>query len=287
MKSNNDIKIIIDKVINSLNYEKVSKKIINFLSDYLIKSKKSCYVLGLSGGLDSAVTATLAAMMLNNNKEMNWKVKALIMPHTQITPSRDVQDAIRLAKHLSIDYNVVDVTDIHSSMLIKLSEFTPKEIKGSYRYKVADGNLIARIRMCILYYYANANDALVLGTSDRSEMLIGYYTKYGDGAADLLPIAMLYKSQVRALARYLMVDNDIVEKRSSPMLWQGHYAEQELGMSYDEIDSILYCMFDLRLSLKDIVAKYHIDKEKVIRVRYMVRSSKHKRMPPNVCDILH
>ncbi len=285
MNHNDNIKIIIDKVINSLNYEEVSKKIINFLSDSLIRSKKSCYVLGLSGGLDSSVTATLAAMMLNNNKEMGLSVKALIMPHTKITPEKDVQDAIRLARHLSIDYDVVDVADIHSSMLSKVSEFVPKGIIGSYRYKVADGNLIARIRMCLLYYYANVNDALVLGTSDRSELLIGYYTKYGDGAADLLPIAMLYKSQVRALARYLMLDKDIIEKRSGPMLWQDHYAEQELGMSYDEIDSILYCMLDLRLGLNDIVKKYNIDKDKVIRVRRMVRASRHKRIPPSICNI--
>ncbi len=285
MNHNDNIKIIIDKVINSLNYEEVSKKIINFLSDSLIRSKKSCYVLGLSGGLDSSVTATLAAMMLNNNKEMGLRVKALIMPHTKITPEKDVQDAIRLARHLSIDYDVVDVADIHSSMLSKVSEFVPKGIIGSYRYKVADGNLIARIRMCLLYYYANVNDALVLGTSDRSELLIGYYTKYGDGAADLLPIAMLYKSQVRALARYLMLDKDIIEKRSGPMLWQDHYAEQELGMSYDEIDSILYCMLDLRLGLNDIVKKYNIDKDKVIRVRRMVRASRHKRIPPSICNI--
>jgi|FaiFalFF_MnMetaG_3_1042247.scaffolds.fasta_scaffold00184_21 NAD+ synthase len=284
MKDNDGIRIIIDKVINSLNYEEVSKKIINFLSKHLVRSKKSCYVLGLSGGLDSSVTATLAAMMLNGNKEMGWRIKALIMPHTKITPAKDVQDAIRLAKHLSIDYDVVDITDIHSSMLNKVSEFIPKGIIGSYK-KVADGNLIARIRMCILYYYANVNDALVLGTSDRSELLIGYYTKYGDGAADLLPIAMLYKSQVRALARYLMLDKDIIEKRSSPMLWQDHYAEQELGMSYDEIDSILYCMFDLRLGLNDIVREYNIDKDKVIRVRRMVRANRHKRIPPNVCNI--
>ena len=285
MQDNNGIRILIDKVINSLNYEEVSKKIINFLSERLIRSKKSCYVLGLSGGLDSSVTATLAAMMPNNNKEMGLRVKALIMPHSQITPAKDVQDAIRLAKRLSIDYDVIDVADIHSSMLNKVSGFIPKGMIGSYRCKVADGNLIARIRMCILYYYANINDALVLGTSDRSELLIGYYTKYGDGAADLFPIAMLYKSQVRALARYLMLDKDIVEKRSSPMLWQDHYAEQELGMSYDEIDSILYCMFDLRLGLNDIVREYNIDKDKVIMVRRMVRVSRHKRIPPSICNI--
>ncbi len=276
------INTVVEKVVNSLDYAKVSSKIIDFLANYLTRYKKRCYVLGLSGGLDSSVTATLAARMAESKGAM---VKALIMPHRDVTPRQDIHDALKLAENLGIDYDVIDIADIHSSILSKVAMLIPNEMRGSHRIKVADGNLSARLRMCLLYYYANANDALVLGTSDRSEMLIGYYTKYGDGAADLLPIAMLYKSQVRALARYLMIDEGIVKKRSGPMLWQDNYAEQELGMSYEEIDSILYCMIDLRLGINDIVAVCNIDREKVIRVKGMVEASRHKRSHPKVCRI--
>lgn len=275
------IDTVVEKVVNSLDYTKVSSKIIDFLAYYLAKYKKRGYVLGLSGGLDSSVTAALAARMVKSDRT---RVKALIMPHRDVTPKQDIQDAIKLAENLGIDYDVIDIADIHSSILSKVTMLIPDE-KGSHRIKVADGNLSARLRMCLLYYYANANDALVLGTSDRSEMLIGYYTKYGDGAADLLPIAMLYKSQVRALARYLGIDEGIVMKRSGPMLWQDHYAEQELGMSYEEIDSILYCMMDLRLGIDDITRICNIDREKVVRVKGMVEASRHKRSYPKVCRI--
>ncbi|MFN4336973.1 MAG: NAD(+) synthase [Candidatus Nitrosocaldus sp.] len=296
---------IVNKVIASLDYEHVSTRIEHFLLDNLELSRKAGYVLGLSGGLDSSVVAVLASRALYGNGE-GRSLTALIIPHSSITPLSDVQDAIRLAQSLNIRYKVIEIGDIHSSLVERLYALNNDVVRGErekekeregegedddsnmgygIKSRIASGNLLARLRMCTLYYYANANDCLVLGTSDRSELMIGYYTKYGDGAADLLPIADLYKIQVRALASYLKIDDTIIRKRSGPMLWKGHYAEQELGMSYEEIDSILYCLLDLRCSVKDTVEMLGMEEEKIKSVIRLVRSSRHKRVLPTICRI--
>jgi len=275
----NSIDAVLKDMIDSLNYDAVRSKIIDFLARNLMESGKRCYIIGLSGGLDSSVTAKLTADMLDiykdRGRDNEWHLYALIMPHSTITPECDIRDAIRLADTLGIEHDIIYIDDIHSMLVEKIG----------IRSRMAEGNLLARLRMCLLYYHANVRDALVLGTSDRSEIMIGYYTKYGDGAADLLPIAMLYKSQVRALAMHLMLDESIVWKKSAPMLWQGHYAEDELRMSYDEIDAILYCLLDKMLDIRDIVSTYGIDEAKVKRVRDMVTSTIHKRSMPPICDI--
>ncbi len=294
---------MVKKIASSLDYGHVSSKIEHFLLENLEGSGKAGYVLGLSGGLDSSVVAVLAARALYGRGK--GSLTALIIPHSSITPSSDVNDAIRLAESLNIRYSVIEMEDIHSLFVERLyyirgngvvkgrerEEERGREEDGSksssyeIKSRIASGNLLARLRMCTLYYYANANDCLVLGTSDRSELMIGYYTKYGDGAADILPIADLYKVQVRALASYLQIDDAIIRKRSGPMLWKGHYAEQELGMSYEEIDSILYCLIDLKSSVKDTASMLGIEEERIKSVIRLVRSSRHKRAPPRICHI--
>lgn len=294
---------VVNRITASLDYEYVCSTIEHFLLENLEASDRVGYVLGLSGGLDSSVVAVLAARALygrgkgrvmgNNGNKAH--LAALVIPHSSITPASDVHDAIRLAESLNIGYRVIEVGDVHSLLLQRLSSDIGGEdygkskdgIKAKAKAQTASGNLLARLRMCILYHYANANDCLVLGTSDRSELMIGYYTKYGDGAADILPIADLYKVQVRALARHLGIDDAIVTKKSSPMLWRGHYAEQELGMSYEEIDSILYCLLDMKSSAKDTVKMLGVEEEKVESVMRLVRYSRHKRALPRICRILN
>ena len=143
------------------------------------------------------------------------------------------------------------------------------------------GNLRARIRMCLLYYYANKKNLLVLGSGDRSEILIGYFTKYGDGAVDLLPIGILYKSQVRRLAAHLGVPEKVAFKPSSPRLWPGQTAEGELGIPYEEIDLVLHAVFDRGISWEEAAEATGVDEWKVRRIRELHEKSKHKReMPP-------
>ncbi|MEK6877669.1 MAG: NAD(+) synthase, partial [Thermoproteota archaeon] len=147
------------------------------------------------------------------------------------------------------------------------------------------GNLRARIRSNILYYYANSKNLLVLGSSDRSEYLIGYFTKFGDGAADLLPIVSLYKTQIREFAKSLGVPDSIISKKSSPSLWQGHLAEDEIGLSYEEIDLILYCIVDKNLSLQETVNLADIDLSIVNKIHKLYKKSEHKRITATICQL--
>ena len=146
------------------------------------------------------------------------------------------------------------------------------------------GNLRARIRTNILYYYANIKNYLVLGSSDKSEHLIGYFTKFGDGASDLTPIISLYKLQVREIAKYLGVPDNVISKKSSPHLWKDHEAEEELGASYEEVDSILYCLFEKKLSIDETSNMTQIEKSIVEKIHKMNINSEHKRLPAQKPD---
>ena len=135
--------------------------------------------------------------------------------------------------------------------------------------------------MCTLYYYANHYNLIVCGTSDKSELLIGYFTKYGDGGVDILPLGDVYKTQVRKLAKALGIPEKIIRKPSSPRLWPGQLAEEELGLRYEEIDAILYHYVDLKYSIDDIIKKLPISRDKILRVLNMMKSTEHKRkLPP-------
>ena len=140
------------------------------------------------------------------------------------------------------------------------------------------GNLRARIRMNILYYYANLKNLVTLGSSDKSEFNIGYFTKFGDGAADVLPIVSLYKTQVREIAKYLQVPINVISKKSSPHLWKDHEAENEIGVSYEEIDSILYCLFEKKLSVEETEKITLIEKSKIQKIQELNSKSEHKRL---------
>jgi len=219
-------------------------------------------VIGLSGGLDSSVVLHLAVDALGASK-----VLGLIMP-SDTTPEEDIEDAIQHAKSLRIRYLLIDIR----SLLQKYLEVLPAD-------KRARGNLMARVRMNILYYFASLNGYLVVGTSDKSELYLGYYTKWGDGAADIMPIAGLYKTQVRALGRFLKIPATIVEKKSSPRLWHNHLAEEEIGMDYESIDQILQLLVDKKKKPIDVAKKLGIPKDNVTRIINMMKTNQHKRLP--------
>ncbi|HII03630.1 MAG TPA: NAD(+) synthase, partial [Candidatus Nitrosotenuis sp.] len=146
---------------------------------------------------------------------------------------------------------------------------------------LALGNLRARIRASLLYYYANAKNYLVIGSSDKSEFMIGYFTKFGDGSSDVLPIASLYKTQVRQLAKHLGVRDSIISKKSSPNLWKGHIAEEEIGASYEEIDCVLYCIIDKKIHPESIEKLTGISHQKIEKILQLHHNSNHKRIMPD------
>ncbi len=243
-------------------------KIETFLVQEVSQREASGVIFGLSGGIDSAVVAMLCA------KSLKEKSLALIMPDSKITPRADTEDALKLVDKLGIEYKLIDINPVHYEYH-KYLEPNP----------LALGNLRARIRANILYYYANAKKYLVLGSSDKSEFLIGYFTKFGDGSADLLPIVSLYKTQIREFAKFLGVPDSIISKKSSPSLWPEHVAESELGLSYEEIDAILHCVVDKNLSLQETASFTGIESSKVDKIHKLYKKSEHKRITAKACSI--
>lgn len=252
-------KEILDE-IKTQDYFLIIQKIERFLIEQLAKNKSNGLVLGLSGGIDSAVLAFLC------NRVLREKTIAIIMPDSEITPKNETEDALKIISLTGMQHKLIDINQI-------VREYS-KNLGLDDR---ATGNLRARIRTNILYYYANVKNYLVLGSSDKSEYLLGYFTKYGDGASDLTPIISLYKLQVREMAKILQVPQNVIEKKSSPHLWKNHEAEQEMGATYEEIDSILYCMFEKKLSAIEVADKLQVKLSLVEKIYSMHLNSEHKR----------
>jgi NAD+ synthase len=256
---------ILDEITKK-DFISIQEKIGSFLVDEIRERRSQGVVFGLSGGIDSAVIAMLCA------KYVREKSLALIMPDSKITPVTDTDDAIKIVDSSHLEYKLIDIGFIHKEYS-KYIEPNP----------VAFGNLGARIRSNILYYYANARNYLVLGSGDRSEFLIGYFTKYGDGAADLLPIVSLYKTQIQEFARFLGISSTIISKPPGPRLWEGHTAEAEIGMTYEEIDPILYCIIDKKISIEETAKITEIPISNVDKIYQMHKRSEHKRITPKAC----
>jgi NAD+ synthase len=144
---------------------------------------------------------------------------------------------------------------------------------------------MARVRMITLYQKAAENNALVVGTGDKSELLLGYFTKYGDGGVDILPLGDIYKTQLREFAKYLGIPEKIAYKPSSPELWPDHYAESELGLTYKEIDPILYLKYDLKLANEEVAETLGVDINIIERIEERCRINRHKLIPPPIIRI--
>ncbi len=198
--------------------------ITNNLKSFFQKTGKTKTVLGLSGGVDSALTAKLAVMALGKEN-----VTALILPNNNLNQDQHVRDAEDFAQTLGIEYHIIPVDPL-------LNPYSDLPWDAS---KLADMNVQARARANILYHYANTHDALVLGTGNKTELTIGYFTKYGDGACDVLPIGNLYKTEVWEMAKELDLPEAIVSKIPTAHLAEGQTDEEEIGMSYEEVDTIL------------------------------------------------
>lgn len=252
--------------ITKQDYSQIQKNIESFLREQLSMTNVKGFVFGLSGGIDSAVIAHICANSFKDNS------LAIIMPDSKVSPKDETEDALHLVDNLHLNYKLIDINLIHSQFA--------NTVEPDQR---SLGNLRARIRANILYYYANLNNYIVIGSSDKSEYMIGYFTKFGDGSADILPIVSLYKTQVRELAKHLRIKDSIITKKSSPHLWQGHLAEEELGTPYEMIDVILHCMLDKSMSPDETAKTTQIPIEKIQKIHQMYKNSQHKRiMPPKL-----
>lgn len=236
----------------------------SFIAHQVETSGRSGVVLGLSGGVDSALVVRLTADAIGPGR-----VLAYALPDGD--GGEDLEDARAYAKALGIRFRVLDIAP-----LVAPFEGALKPRKSD---RIARGNLRARARMVVLYFVANTEDRLVMGTGNKSELLTGYFTRYGDGGADFLPIGDLYKTQVRAMARHLGIPPKIVEKTPTAGLWPGQTDEGELGISYDELDRVLLGI-ELQMDGDAIAEKAGVRIEEVRRIEGVVAATAFKRKMP-------
>lgn len=257
-------------IVPPIKYDYARIRITEFIRDKVREAGAKGVVIGLSGGVDSSVTLALAVEALGREA-----VHTLIMPDTRVTPKEDIEDAYMLAGKFGVDVSRVDIDPIIDSFRANIFFYNEED-------KISLGNIRARVRMIILYYYANTRNLLVCGTGDKSEIYMGYFTKYGDGGVDLLPIGDLYKTQVREMGKLLGIPDRILAKPSSPMLWEGHRAEDELGATYEVIDTILFYYLNLRMEPEHIHWETGIPLEVINRVIGRIYRYEHKRSIPPI-----
>ncbi|MFO7796675.1 MAG: NAD+ synthase [Promethearchaeati archaeon] len=251
--------------MRSLNVKELSFKIQEWIKEYVESAKSEGVVIGLSGGIDSSVTAALCVNALGNEK-----VIGVSLPCESL--QEDIEDAEVLANQLELEFLKINLTSTYKEFIKNF----PSKIHPT---KLSLGNIKPRLRMTALYFIGQSKgNVLVAGTGNRTEIVIGYFTKYGDGGVDFEPIGDLYKCEVKELAKELGVPNNIINKPPSAGLWRGQTDEDEIGMTYDTLDEIIYRM-DYGLTMDNLNSK------KVEKVKKMIQSTQHKRERPSVFKI--
>jgi NAD+ synthase len=250
--------------ILELNLPETEKRVTRFIKDYVEKAGANGIVLGLSGGVDSSTIAALSSRSIGGER-----VLGLLMPEQETFNQKDIDDAMIVAHMFGLETQVCDITKAVEGFYKTIPVFDAAD-------KLCKGNIKARTRMIVLYYYANKLKRIVCGSSDKSETMMGYFTKWGDVAADISPIMDLYKTQVRKLAQHLGIPKELAMKPSTPALWPNQLAETELGIRYESIDLILFGL-ERFMSTEDIAAQLQLDDKLVETVKRRWLSAEHKR----------
>jgi NAD+ synthase len=245
-----------NKKLNKELLQERVEKIIIWIKNSVEKAGRKGVIFGLSGGLDSAVLAVLCQRAFSDN------TMALILPCE--SAENDILDAMKIINKYHVNYKNIDLTPIYHQIL-SITQIDHKNI-------MARANIKPRLRMIVLYYFASIFDYLVVGASNKSEISIGYFTKYGDGGVDILPLGNILKTEIFEIARFLEIPENIISKPPSAGLWENQTDEQEMGFSYEQLDSFL---------------KYGTLKNKEIEktILAMNRTSAHKRKRPPVLNI--
>ncbi len=251
-----------------INPELATRILTGFIKDSITKAGMKRTVMGLSGGIDSAVSAYLSAKALGADNVM-----VVRMPYK--TSSEDsLTDAEAVIEDLGLQHMTVPITDMVDPLIDRFPDMS----------NLRKGNIMARMRMITLYDQSMAWGGLVMGTSNKTEFLLGYSTIYGDSGVALHPIADLYKYQIRQIARYLGVPNSIIDKPPSADLWAGQTDEQELGFTYDDADQVLFLLVDERYTV-DEVAEEGFDRDFVVKIWERVKANHYKRTMPNIAKV--
>ncbi len=251
-----------------LNMDLVKELLVQFIHDETQNAGFGKGVIGVSGGVDSAVSAYLTAKALGKENTFG-----IIMPY-KTSSSDSIRDAELVVRELGIKSETIDISPMVDAYCEK--------------YRITDnvrrGNVMARMRMIVLYDISARERALVVGTSNKTELMVGYGTIHGDTACALDPIGDLYKTQVWQLAASLGVPQNIIDKKPTADLWEGQTDEDELGISYRELDALLYQMIDERRNDEEL-QKLGFASDFIQQVRTMVRKNQYKRRPPIIAKI--
>jgi NAD+ synthase len=247
--------------------EQTVTRIKRFIKDYIEKTETKGAALALSGGIDSCTTAALSALAIGGNN-----VTALYMPEKETYSPIEAKHAKRVASKFKFALETIDITSILQAFYKALPFYDMHD-------KLSRGNLKARTRMICLYYYANRLCKIVCGSSDKSETMIGYFTKWGDVSADISPLMDLYKTQVRLIAAHIGIPKEIITKPSTPQLWPRQRAEHELGIKYETLDLILLGLENF-MSSEEIAEQLHLKTKIIEGIRNRWLASEHKRRPP-------
>ncbi len=251
-----------------INTELATRILTGFIRDSMTKAGMSRAVIGLSGGIDSAVSAYLSARALGAEN-----VLALRMPYRS-SSAESLSDAEAVIEDLGIPHMTVPISDMADPLISRFPEMS----------KLRQGNIMARMRMITLYDQSMDWGGLVMGTSNKTEFLLGYSTIYGDSGVALHPIADLYKYQIRQMARYLGLPRSVIDKPPSADLWVGQTDEDELGFTYDQADQVLFLLVDERYTV-DEVAQEGFDRGFVAQIWERVKANHYKRTMPNIAKL--
>ena len=252
----------------AINTELATRILTGFIRDSITKAGMSRAVIGLSGGIDSAVSAYLSAQALGPENVM-----ALRMPY-KTSSAESFSDAEAVIEDLGIAHLTVSISEMADPLIDRFPEMS----------RLRRGNIMARMRMTTLYDQSMAWGGLVMGTSNKTEFLLGYSTIYGDSGVALHPIADLYKYQVRQMARYLLVPASVIDKPPSADLWVGQTDEDELGFTYEEADQVLFLLVDERYTV-DEVADEGFERDFVVKIWERVKANHYKRTMPNIAKL--
>lgn len=250
-----------------LDLAETEKRIIMFIKNYVENAGAGGIVLGLSGGVDSNTIAALSSLAIGGDH-----VLGLMLPEKETCNPEDIDDAKTVAEKFGVKTQICDITPALEGFYKTIPIFDASD-------KLCKGNIKARTRMIYLYYYANKSNKVVCGSSDKSETMMGYFTKWGDVSADISPIMDLYKTQVRKLAAYLGIPTALAEKPSTPALWPNQLAETELGIKYETLDLILYGL-ERFMATEEIAQQLNIGTALVKKVKSRWLASEHKRRMP-------
>jgi NAD+ synthase len=254
--------------VRELNIEKETERIVQFIKNKVTGSGFTKAIIGLSGGIDSALSAALAVKALGKEN-----VIGVMMPYKSSNPD-SLEHALILAKELDIPFFIIDITPMVDAYLTNYANDA-----NTLRM----GNFMARTRMCVLFDLSAKYRALVVGTSNKSEIYSGYCTQFGDSACAFEPLAHLFKHEVYKMSKLLNIPSQILEKKPSADLWEGQTDEEELGIGYDLLDEILYQILDKKKSDEEILSS-SISKEKLDLVKKKIQQSEFKRHLPDMLD---